>query len=149
MIKKVKNTAPWTYVISDFNGEKFFGTFYEKELQKINQKVFRVEKVRKKNGDKLYVKWKGKDSSFNCWIDKKRHSMSEYFPEPKSSGERVKVEIDLSIYATKSDFKNGTGVDISKFAKKTDLANLKSNLVPVPVDSSEIKNNANIKNIED
>ena len=45
--------------------------------------------------------------------------------------------------------KNGTGVDISKFAKKTDLANLKSNLVPVPVDSSEIKNNANIKNIED
>ena len=75
--------------------------------------------------------------------------MSEYFPELKSSGERVKVEIDLSIYATKSDFKNGTGVDISKFAKKTDLADLKSNLVPVPVDSSEIKNNANIKNIED
>ena len=71
VIKKVKNTAPWTYVISDFNGEKFFGTFNEKELQKINQKVFRVEKVRKKNGDKLYVKWKGKDSSFNCWIDKK------------------------------------------------------------------------------
>ena len=71
VIKKVKNTAPWTYVISDFNGEKFFGTFNEKELQKINQKVFRVDKVRKKNGDKLYVKWKGKDSSFNCWIDKK------------------------------------------------------------------------------
>ena len=33
-IKKVKNTVPWTYVISDFNGEEIVGTFYEKELQK-------------------------------------------------------------------------------------------------------------------
>ena len=34
MIKEVKNTVPWTYVISDLNGEKLAGTFYEKELQK-------------------------------------------------------------------------------------------------------------------
>ena len=39
--------------------------FYEKELQKIDQEEFRIEKVIKKKGDKLYVKWKGYDSSFN------------------------------------------------------------------------------------
>ena len=62
---------PWTYVIRDLKGEEIVGTFYEKELQKTNQKEFRVEKVIKRKGDKLYVKWKGYDSSFNSWIDKK------------------------------------------------------------------------------
>ena len=71
MIKEVKNTVPWTYVINDFNGDKIIGTFYEKELQKINQREFRMEKVIRKKGDKLYVKWKGYDSSFNNCIDKK------------------------------------------------------------------------------
>ena len=42
--------------------------------------------------------------------------MSKYFPEPKSSGGIVNIELDLSNYATKSDFKNATGVDTSKFA---------------------------------
>ena len=51
--------------------------FYEKELQKTNQEEFRVEKVIKRKGNKLYVKWKGYDSSFNCWTDKKRHSINE------------------------------------------------------------------------
>ena len=59
------------YVISDLKGEEFVGTFYEKELQKTNQKEFRVEKVIKRTGDKLCVKWKGYDSSFNSGIDKK------------------------------------------------------------------------------
>ena len=71
VIKKVKNTVPWTYVINDINGDEIIGTFYEKELQKINQQEFRIEKVIKRKGDKLYVKWKGYDSSFNSWIDKK------------------------------------------------------------------------------
>ena len=44
--------------------------------------------------------------------------MSEYFPDPKSSGEKVKIELDLSNYAAKADWKNATGVDTSKFAKK-------------------------------
>ena len=48
-----------------------FGTFYEKELQKTNQQEFRIEKVIKRNGDKLYVQWKGYDNSFNSWFDKK------------------------------------------------------------------------------
>ena len=49
--------------------------------------------------------------------------MSEYFPEPKSSGGKMKIELDLSNYATKADLKNAAGVDKSKFAKKVDLAN--------------------------
>ena len=67
---KIKNTVPWTYVINDLNGEEIIGTFSEKELQKTNQQEFRVEKVMKRKGDKLNVKWKGYDSSFNSWIDK-------------------------------------------------------------------------------
>ena len=53
IIKKIKNTVPWTYVLNDLNGEKIVGTFYENELQKTKQKEFRIEKVLKKKGDKL------------------------------------------------------------------------------------------------
>ena len=77
MIIKVKKTFPWTYLISYLKREEILGTFHEKELQETNQKVFRVEKVIKRKGDKLYVKWKAYDSSFNSWIDKKRHSINE------------------------------------------------------------------------
>ena len=69
--KKVKNTFPWTYVINILNGEKIVGKFCENELQKINQQEFTIEKVIKREGDKLYFKWKGYDSSFISWIDKK------------------------------------------------------------------------------
>ena len=71
MIKKVKNTVSWTYVTSNLKDEEIVEIFYEEELQESNQKEFRVEKVTKKKDDKLYVKWKGYDSSFNSWIDKK------------------------------------------------------------------------------
>ena len=54
--------------------------------------------------------------------------MSEYFPELKSLGRKVKVKLDLSTYATKTDLKNATGVDTSSFAKKVDLAILKSDV---------------------
>ena len=70
-ITKVKNTVSWTSVINDLNVEGIVGTFYEKESQKKNQKEFRIEKVIKRNGDKLYVKSKGYNNSFNRWIDKK------------------------------------------------------------------------------
>ena len=53
-----------TYVVNDLNGEEIIGKFYEKELQYLG-------KVLRKKGDKLYVKWKGYDNSFNSWIDKK------------------------------------------------------------------------------
>ena len=71
VIHKVKNTVPWTYVIDDLNGDVITGTFYEKQLQKTNPQEPRIEKVIKRKGHKLYVKWKGNDSSFNSWIDKK------------------------------------------------------------------------------
>ena len=58
VIKKVKNTVSWTYVISVLKGEQIVETFYEKELQKANQKEIRVEKVTKRKSDKLYVNGK-------------------------------------------------------------------------------------------
>ena len=71
MIKKVENNVLWTYVISDLKGEEILRTFYEKELQKANQREFRVGKVIKKKDYKLYVKQKDYNNIFNSWIDKK------------------------------------------------------------------------------
>ena len=74
--------------------------------------------------------------------------MSEYIPKPfKSFGENIKVKIDLSNYATKTDLKNITQIDTSSFASKTNLANLKTEvnkldfdkLVPIPVDLSKLR----------
>ena len=56
-------------MISDLKGKEIVGTFYEKELQK-NSRKLRVEKVINRKGDKLYVKSKGFDNSFNSWVDK-------------------------------------------------------------------------------
>ena len=70
MIKKVKNTVPKTYIISDLKGREVVETFYEKELQKTNQKEFTIENVIKRKGDRLSVKWKSYDNLFNSWIDK-------------------------------------------------------------------------------
>ena len=70
MLKKLKILCR-VHIFSDLKGEEIVGTFYKKELQKKNQKEFRIEKVIKRNGNKLHVKWKGYDSSFNSWIDKK------------------------------------------------------------------------------
>ena len=64
--------------------------------------------------------------------------MSEYFPEPKSLGGRMKVELNLSNYATNADLKIAKTADTSKFAKKVDLANLKSNVDKLDID--KIKN---------
>ena len=71
VVSEIKYTVPWTYVVSDLNGEEITGSFYEKELQKTSQEKFRIEKVLKRKGGKLYVKWKGYDSPFNSWIHKK------------------------------------------------------------------------------
>ena len=69
----MKNTVSCTYITNDLNGDEIIGTFYEKKkkLQKTNQQEFGIEKAIKKKADKLYVKWKGYDSSFNSWFDKK------------------------------------------------------------------------------
>ena len=73
--------------------------FTKKNCKKVNQKEIRIEKVIKRKGDKLYVKWKGYNSSLNSWIDKKGSINECYFPEPKPLGGRVKIELDLSNYA--------------------------------------------------
>ena len=72
-ITKVKNTKPPTYNIKDANGEEIIGSFYENELQRTHQKVYRVEKVLRrrttKGGQKeAYVKWFGHSNNFNSWI---------------------------------------------------------------------------------
>ena len=73
VIKRVKNTVPWTYVVNDLNVDEIIGTFYEKERQKTNQQRFKnQEKVIERKGNELYVKWKGYDNSFNSWIDEKK-----------------------------------------------------------------------------
>ena len=56
VISNIKNTVPWIYVVSELNGEEITGSFSEKELQKTSQEKFRIEKVLKRKGDKLYVK---------------------------------------------------------------------------------------------
>ena len=71
VIKNIKNTVLRIHVISDLNGEEIAGTFHEKDLQKTNQKEFRVQKVIKRKDNKLYVKSKGYGRYFNSWIDKK------------------------------------------------------------------------------
>ena len=70
MIKRFKNTVLWTYASENLNVKEIVGTFYERELKNNYQKRFIIEKVIK-NADKLYVKGKGYDNSFNSWIDKK------------------------------------------------------------------------------
>ena len=73
--------------------------------------------------------------------------MSQYFPKPFISfGGNVNVKVDLSNYATKKDLKNIAHIDTSRFALKTNLANLKTEvdkldieiLAPVPVDLSKL-----------
>ena len=56
VIKEVKNTVLWTYVIKELNEKEIVRTFYEKELQKTNQAEIRVAKLVERKDDKLYVK---------------------------------------------------------------------------------------------
>ena len=71
IVSKIKDTVPWAYVINDLNSEEIIRTFYEKELQRTNQKEFRIKKVINRKYDKLYVKLRGHYSLFNSWISKK------------------------------------------------------------------------------
>ena len=56
VIAEVKSTVPWTYVINALSGEEIGGMFYGKEFQEPNQADFRMEKVIKRRGNKLYVR---------------------------------------------------------------------------------------------
>ena len=58
------------YVIKDLNAEEIVGRFYQKELQKANQKEFKTEKVIKRKGVELYVKWKGHNRLLSSYATK-------------------------------------------------------------------------------
>ena len=60
--------------------------------------------------------------------------MSQYFPAYRSSGRHIKVELDLSSYATKTDLKDMTQADVSSFASKTNLASLKTEVDKLDID---------------
>ena len=60
-----------TYKITDYNGEVIQGSFYEQELKKTSQDVFRIEKVLKRKGDKSLVKWVDYSDTLNSWVDTK------------------------------------------------------------------------------
>lgn len=70
-IKKIKITSPVTYLLEDYRGQPILGAFYETELQKAKHKdIYLVEKVLRKKGSKVFVKWLGLDTSHNSWINK-------------------------------------------------------------------------------
>ena len=71
VIKKVKKLCQGHMLLMIFMEKNFFERFTKKNCKKTNQKEFRIEKVIKRKDDKLCVKWKGHNNSFNSWIDKK------------------------------------------------------------------------------
>ena len=70
VIYKTQPTIPITYRIKDLLGEDIKGSFYEQELQKADQEVYRIEKVLKKDyrNKRMFVKWKGYPDKFNSWV---------------------------------------------------------------------------------
>ena len=70
-IKEIRDTNPITYKLSDLQGEEIKGTFYEPELQKTEQQIYRIEKIIKKEKNKSLVKWKGYSDKFNSWVNNK------------------------------------------------------------------------------
>lgn len=70
-VKKVQHTSPVTYLLEDYRGEPIAGGFYERELLRVKRPdVYLVEKVLRRRGDEVFVKWLGMDSSHNSWIKK-------------------------------------------------------------------------------
>ena len=70
-ISKIQLTISVTYKITDYNGMEIQGSFYEQELQKTKQDIFRIEKIIKQQGNKSLVKWLSYHDSFNSWVDNK------------------------------------------------------------------------------
>ena len=68
-VSKIQRTNPVTYKLTDLNGEEIQETFYEQELHKTSQEVFRIAKIVKKGKTKSLVKWKSYPESFNSWVD--------------------------------------------------------------------------------
>ena len=108
IVNKVQNTFPWTYLINDLNGAEIKGSFYEKELQKTNQKEFKIEKVIKKKGDKLYLKWKGYDNSFDSLINKKEFIQKEFKSLTKANTSDFALKVNVA------EIKKVDDIDVDK-----------------------------------
>ncbi|XP_020296289.1 uncharacterized protein LOC109861170 [Pseudomyrmex gracilis] len=70
-VKKVQQTAPATYLPEDYRGEPIAGKFYEHELHAgKHPDVYLVEKVLRRRGNEVLIKWLGLNNSHNSWINK-------------------------------------------------------------------------------
>ncbi|WAR03935.1 YMD3-like protein [Mya arenaria] len=69
-VSEIQYTNPITYKIKDYNKEEIQGTFYEQELQKTDQEIFRIERVIQNKGKMALVKWLGYPESFNSWVER-------------------------------------------------------------------------------
>ena len=138
MIKKVKNNELWTYVISDLNDEEIVGTFYKKELQKRNQKEFRVEKVIKRKGIEIELCWF--KNCFKCWYirfyGKKTYLGNLKFNVDKLDIDKLKnVQSNLTSLKSKVNKLVPTPVNLGKLS---DL--VKSDVAKKDVYNAQIKN---------
>ena len=72
-VERVQRTSPVTFVLKDFAGDTIRGSFYRQELQKIDKTdgVYRIEKILKKDKNRVFVKWSGYPEKFNSWVMKK------------------------------------------------------------------------------
>lgn len=124
--KIVKNLASRTYAIQEPNREEIVATFNRIKLQKTNQTESRVETVIKEEGNRSSVKERVIITHLIAEQMKKILSYKMgFYLEPYNYGKnKMKVELDLSNHPAKLDLKKATSIDISKFAKKSDLANL-------------------------
>ena len=73
IISKKQHTNPVTFILKDWSGDELKGSFYTQELQKVTKtdNIYRIEKVLKRDKNRLFVKWEGYPESFNSWINKK------------------------------------------------------------------------------
>ena len=147
VVNKIQNTVPWTYLVNDLKGEQIKGSFYEKELQKTDQKELRIEKVIKRKEINHLLNGKVMIIILIVGLIKKTYyKMSYYLTDYKPRNSNVKVELDLKNYGTKKKLKNITHVDTSSFGMKTNLASLKTEvdkldipkLKTVPIDLADL-----------
>jgi len=69
MIVKVQRTNPVTYLLEDYLEKSITGAFYEYELHRATHSdIYLVEKVLRRRGNEIYIKWLGFDGSHNSWI---------------------------------------------------------------------------------
>lgn len=71
VVDKIQYSNPITFKLKDLLGEDIKGSFYEQEMLREEQNIFRIEKVIRKSKGKALVKWSGYPEKFNSWIDAK------------------------------------------------------------------------------